>query len=913
MKLIPTILLLLSITLSLQAQFTMTKLTCEYMDNPTVVDEKTPHLSWINHAKPGERGQKQTAYQIRVASSIKKLRSPDLWNSGKILSDASTHIKYAGKALTSRTDCHWQVRVWDINGKVSAWSPVNTWRMGLLDPSDWTADWIGAPWQGDEALPKPPGGPDARPQVMPPPAPLLRKQINLSKKIRKAIVYTTGLGYFEFYANGHKVSDDLLVPNLTNYDKRPQLPKAFISLPDEFRDYQVMYLAYDLTPFLHIGQNAIGAILGNGFYNAPKFWTASYGSPRFLAQLFVTYQDGTEEIIRSDTSWKVSKSAITSDLVYHGEVYDSRNEQPDWCIPGLNDASWESAVLRRRPFGRLVAHTSPTDKITKTYQPLKIEKLSNGHYKVDFAEEISGWVRLKNVTAPTGHQIKITFNANVYSGDNTFTFNGQKNQTYAPRFNWFVFSGVDIENWYGELLPENIQAEAINTDVKENAVFETSNPLFNQINQIWRRSQLDNMHGAIASDCPHRERSPYTGDGQVACQTVMHNFDARAFYKKWIRDMLSAQIPATGYVPNGAPWQPGCGGGVAWGSAIQIIPWEFYQQYGDPDILKENYEGMTGYMRYMSTWVNAAGIMYSQRTGLDGKILKWWNLGDWAGYDDHLPPDEMVHTFYYWLGADITAKTALILGKTDDAARYKHIAEQTRLAFMHTFYNEATGSFGKYGANIFALKMGVLAEQYQRVMQALQHDIAAADGHLDTGIFGTRYFFEVLAEHGLNEWAYNAMNKTTYPSFGHWIALGSTTTREQWDETGSFNHPMFGGGLSWFYRNLAGMRSDETAPGYKKIIFKPMPAGDIKQVKYTTETNYGRAGISWNTSNGLEVELEVPVGSTARLYFPKQGVNKVLEHGQEISTSTYVKKEKEEDGYDVFSMESGKYLFTASK
>ncbi len=883
------------------------------MDNPTVVDEKTPHLSWINHAKPGERGQKQTAYQIRVASSIKKLRSPDLWNSGKIRSDASTHIKYAGKALTSRTDCHWQVRVWDINGKVSAWSPVNTWRMGLLDPSDWTADWIGAPWQGDEALPKPPGGPDARPQVMPPPAPLLRKQINLSKKIRKAIVYTTGLGYFEFYANGHKVSDDLLVPNLTNYDKRPQLPKAFISLPDEFRDYQVMYLAYDLTPFLHIGQNAIGAILGNGFYNAPKFWTASYGSPRFLAQLFVTYQDGTEEIIRSDTSWKVSKSAITSDLVYHGEVYDSRNEQPDWCIPGLNDASWESAVLRRRPFGRLVAHTSPTDKITKTYQPLKIEKLSNGHYKVDFAEEISGWVRLKNVTAPTGHQIKITFNANVYSGDNTFTFNGQKNQTYAPRFNWFVFSGVDIENWYGELLPENIQAEAINTDVKENAVFETSNPLFNQINQIWRRSQLDNMHGAIASDCPHRERSPYTGDGQVACQTVMHNFDARAFYKKWIRDMLSAQIPATGYVPNGAPWQPGCGGGVAWGSAIQIIPWEFYQQYGDPDILKENYEGMTGYMRYMSTWVNAAGIMYSQRTGLDGKILKWWNLGDWAGYDDHLPPDEMVHTFYYWLGADITAKTALILGKTDDAARYKHIAEQTRLAFMHTFYNEATGSFGKYGANIFALKMGVLAEQYQRVMQALQHDIAAADGHLDTGIFGTRYFFEVLAEHGLNEWAYNAMNKTTYPSFGHWIALGSTTTREQWDETGSFNHPMFGGGLSWFYRNLAGMRSDETAPGYKKIIFKPMPAGDIKQVKYTTETNYGRAGISWNTSNGLEVELEVPVGSTARLYFPKQGVNKVLEHGQEISTSTYVKKEKEEDGYDVFSMESGKYLFTASK
>ncbi|MGB4899443.1 MAG: family 78 glycoside hydrolase catalytic domain [Saprospiraceae bacterium] len=912
MKLIPTI-LLLAITLSLHAQLTLTKLSCEYMDNPTVVDEKTPHLSWINLAKPGERGQKQTAYQIRVASTTKKLKSPDLWNSGKILSDQSNRIPYGGVELRSRMDCFWQVRTWDKAGRVSAWSPVATWRMGLLRESDWIAQWIGAPWQGDEAMPKPPGGPDARPQQMPPPAPLLRKQVTIKKKIKKAVVYTTGLGYFEFYTNGQKVSDDLLVPNQTNYDRRPQLPAAFISLPDEFRDYQVMYLAYDLTSLLKNGENVIGAILGNGFYNAPKFWTASYGSPRFLAQLHLTYQDGSEETVISDQSWKAARSAIISDLVYHGEVYDARNEQPDWCKPGFDDSRWEPVALRRKPYGRLVAHTSPTDKITKVYQPLKIVKLDNGHYLVDFAEEISGWVRLKNMTAPAGHEIKIHFNANVYSGDNTYIYNGMPGQSYAPRFNWFVFSGVDIDNWYGELKPENIQAEAINTDVKENAVFETSNPLFNKINQIWRRSQLDNMHGAIASDCPHRERSPYTGDGQVACQTVMHNFDARAFYKKWIRDMLSAQIPATGYVPNGAPWQPGCGGGVAWGSAIQIIPWEFYQQYGDPDILKENYEGMTGYMRYMSTWVNATGIMYSQRTGLDGKVLKWWNLGDWAGYDDHLPPDEMVHTFYYWLGADITAKTALILGKPDDAARYKSIAEQTRLAFMHTFYNEATGSFGKYGANIFALKMGVLPGQYQRVMQALQKDIAAADGHLNTGIFGTRYFFEVLAEHGLNELAYNAMNKTTYPSFGHWIALGSTTTREQWDETGSFNHPMFGGGLSWFYRNLAGMRSDESAPGYKKIIFKPMPAGDIKQVKYFTETNYGKAGISWNTSNGLEVELAVPVGSTALLYFPKQGVNKILEHGQEISTSTYAKKEKEEDGYDVFSVESGKYLFTASK
>jgi alpha-L-rhamnosidase len=293
----------------------------------------------------------------------------------------------------------------------------------------------------------------------------------------------------------------------------------------------------------------------------------------------------------------------------------------------LDDAKWERAIVRKTPYGKLVAHTAPTDRVTKIYRPVKIEKLPNGNYKVLFPEEISGWVRLKNVSGPAGHQIKMTFNANQYSGENSYTFNGSKSADYAPRFNWFVFSGVEIQNWPGELKAENIVAEAVNTDVKESAVFETSNPLFNQINHIWKRSQLDNMHGGIASDCPHRERSGYTGDAQVACHTVMHNFEAKAFYKKWLRDMLSAQLPETGYIPNGAPWQPGCGGGVAWGAAIHIIPWEFYQHYGDKEIVSENYEGMTGYVKYMQTWVNAAGIMHSQRPGNDGKRC---NGGIWV-------------------------------------------------------------------------------------------------------------------------------------------------------------------------------------------------------------------------------------------------------------------------------------------
>ena len=284
--------------------------------------------------------------------------------------------------------------------------------------------------------------------------------------------------------------------------------------------------------------------------------------------------------------------------------------------------------------------------------------------------EISGRLRLNHVEGPAGQKIDIKYISNIYSGDNSYTFRGEGPENYASRFNWFVFSAVEIHNWPGELKPEQVTAEAVNTGIEESATFETSDTLFNDINKIWKRSQLDNMHGGIASDCPHRERSPYTGDGEVACATVMSNFDAANFYHKWIGDIYDAQNPETGYVPNGAPWQPGCGGGVAWGAAICVMPWEFYLHYGAKDMLTDNYEGMKGYVRYMQTWVDDDGIMFSQVPGHDGKPLRWFNLGEWCTPGKQVP-DEMVHTFYFWLCADITANTAAILGKEKEAAEYQ--------------------------------------------------------------------------------------------------------------------------------------------------------------------------------------------------------------------------------------------------
>lgn len=843
------------------------QLTCEYLENPAVIDVVHPRLSWINTALEGEKNQQQTAYEIKVASSIEKLKDPDLWESGKTSSEQSNRIEYQGNRLLSEQECWWQVRVWDKDGNPSEWSKPAFWRMGLLNKTDWQAKWIGAPWEGEEHFDRPnyPGQPF---DDFGPAAPMLRKSFSIKKEIKQAVAYVTGLGYFEFYLNGQKVGNDVLVPNITTYSKRPKLDEMMIKVPDNFEEYRVMYLAYDVTNQLVKGENAMGAVLGNGFYNPRMFWCEGFGTTRFLGQLHITYTDGSSEIIASDESWKAAKSPILKNMVYYGETYDARLEQPDWCKPGFDNSNWENVALKKEPYGKLVAHTSPTDKVMEKLQPVKIEKLANGNYIVDFGKEISGWVRLNNVEAPAGHRIDISFNGNLYSGDNTYIFKGDGPENYAPRFNWFVFSAVEIRNWYGELKPENITAEAVNTAVVESAEFETSNPLLNQINEAWKLSQKDNMHGGIASDCPHRERNGYTGDGQVACVTVLHNFDAKAFYQKWIGDMRGTQNPETGYVPNGAPWQPGCGGGVAWGAAICIMPWEFYLHTGSLDMLSDNYEAMKGYIQYMQQWVDADGVMFSQAVGADGNILKWLNLGEWAMPGEQVP-DELVHTFYFWRCAELTAKTAKSLENKEEAEKYEALAKATKKAFHERFYNEETGSYGNGGGNIFALEMGVPEEQYSRVIAAVNENLKAHDGHLDTGIFGTQFFFEVLSENGMHQEAYEAMNKRTSPSFGRWIELGSTTTREHWDESGSFNHPMFGGGLVWLYRQLAGMQTDENAPGYKHIIFKPQPVGDITRAKYYNNTTYGKAGIEWKQENGkLKIQVEIPVSCTATVILP---------------------------------------------
>ena len=868
-----------------ESSITPERLTCEYAADP-LIDVSQPRLAWINMNGRDVRGAAQTAYRIRVALSETGFDSA-VWDSGRVESSESAFIPYGGP-LASRTSYWWQVMVWDEQGRASEWSAPAHWHTGLLSKDEWCGEWIGAPWQGEESY-------DVAGSRDVVPAPLLRREFTVGKGVRSARFYGTGLGYFELYVNGSRVGEDYLTPNQTNYDRRPKLGTRPIVVTDPFREYTVMYVSYDLKPLLREGANAVGAILGNGFYDVVEYWPAmGYGTPRFMGQIEIEYEDGTREVIASDTSWRVERSAIVSDQVYLGEHYDARLEHDGWAEAGYDDSSWAAAAVKRAPCGKLIAQNGPADRITRRYAPVSIERTDAGTFRVRFPEEVSGWVALKNIAAAAGDRIEIKYVCESFMGTNSYTARGTGDESYHARFTWFVFSEVEISG-LSELRADQVEAHAVNSDVSVSGHFVTSNDLLNRINAIWQRSQLDNMHGSVASDCPHRERSPYTGDGQVACATVMHNFEAQTFYNKWLRDIRGAQTYG-GYVPNSAPWQPGCGGGVGWGAAMEIMPWEFYRHYGDLRELEENFESMCRHVRWMTTWVDSdTGIM------LSNDVQPWKNLGDWLPPRE-LPRTDLVHTFFLWQCADIAASAAEVLGRTEEQAEFAALRDRTAAAFHRAFYDPATGSYGKHGSNVLALRIGVPDDCRAKVVKALRDNIAECDDHLDTGIVGTRYLFEVLCDNGMADLAYKIMNQRTFPGYGWWIEQGATVTWENWNGNDSHNHPMFGGGLVWFYRDLAGLRATEA--GFRSFEVRPSVPEGLEWVEYTHMTTYGPIAIRWQNRKGrFTLECDVPVGTTATVWLPFSGAEPKVKEGDGVRRAGV------RDGRALYELASGHYTF----
>ncbi|MGM9797742.1 MAG: family 78 glycoside hydrolase catalytic domain [Parabacteroides sp.] len=871
----------------------VSQLRVEHCVNPSVVDAQAPRFSWVNTAKDEQqRGAAQTAYQIGVSSTLKKLKAGDfdVWDSGKQLSEESSLVPYGGSPLQSGADYYWCVRTWDQADQPSAWSQPAHWGMGLLHATDWKAHWIDSDQQD--------GG-----------APLLRKRFTVEQPVKEAKAYICGLGFFELYINGERIGEDYLVPNLANYTPREGLEEAPLALHEHSTDFRIPYMRYDVSGAFQQGENAVGVILGNGFYEPDHRRAGRYGHPCLLLQIELTLADGTKQTVVSDGSWLTKPSAIRYNGIYKGECYDGAAETPDWSVASCDEQGWKAVRLAEGPKGRLVAQTAPNDRITEILQPLSLKQIGADQYEVDFGKEIAGWIRLKELTGNQGDSIQVRYVSESPQGTQCYLLKGEGKESYAPRFTWFAFSRAVISG-VRQLDKQQVQAEAVNTDLGWAAEFRTSNPLYNKINEIWRRAQLDNMHGCIASDCPHRERLPYTGDGQAACATVMHNFDAAAFYQKWIADMRDAQDKYTGYVPNGAPWQPGCGGGVGWGAAMNIMPWEYYVQYGDRKMLEDSFEAMKAQVGWMTTWTRPDGTMFQQRTNVGSDRPNYWlNLGDWCP-PYGLPKDDLVHTFYLWQCADFTARAAAVLDIPADVTTYRALADRTREAFHARYYDEAAKTYGDYGANVYALVMGVPEAREADVIESLRKEIVETHGgHIHTGFLATKYLLETLSNHGLHDVALEMMNKEDFPSFGHWIAQGATTTWEQWDGGNSHNHPMFGSGLTWFYRCLAGINADEHEPGFRHIVLRPHLSETLPEVYYAYQTPYGevvsdisRKGTTWN------LKVKVPVGSYATLYLP--ATDAMLEQGQPLNQSKGVQVMGQENGHVILHLVQGSYDFS---
>ena len=866
------------------------ELDCQYCINPLGIDSQNPDLSWI--LKSSGRDQKQTAYQILVAEDSLNLAkdTADTWNSGKINSDASIHIKYEGKSLQSGKRYWWKVKIWDKDGIASDWSKAAYWETGLLKPEDWKADWIGL-------------NTDA--------APILRKEFKIEKEIAQARVYISGLGYYELSLNGVKVGDHVLDPGQTDYEQR------------------VFYVSYDITPEIKKGVNAIGIMLGNGWYNQTVVNTKRfgwgdviYGKPRVIAQIQLKYSDGTQQITATDKSWKGSTGAILSDNIYLGESYDAGLEKPGWNKPGYDDKSWNEVLLMQSPGGKLQSQMLQPIKKIKTVDPVKIANPKPRVYVYDMGQNFAGWVKLK-LKAGKGTKIQLRFAETVFEdgmidpastgvyATNTvqtdqYTCKGEGVEEWEPRFTYHGFQYVEMTGFPGTPTLDNLQGIVVNTALEENGTFECSDKMINRIHNTILWTTLSNVH-SILTDCPHRERCQWLGD--ILAEMSVYNFNAPRLLTKFVDDIETGR---RGDVPNHISPGRRTGGKASsdWGSTFIQIPYYMYLYYNDISVARNHYEGMSFFMDYL------------QKISKDYIIYEGWgDLFEPGSVKSKRTPNELTSTAFFYYDACLMHEMAKVLDKKEDIQKYSSLAENIGKAFVTKYYHPENKTFGSQTADAIALNFSLVPKGDEAaVAENLKKDVVDKfNGHHSTGHMGTRYIYGELSRFGYGEVAQKMLNQTTYPSFGELFARGATTIWEYWGEkvidetsagTRSRNHPFQGGFDVWFYNGIAGINPDPQNPGFKHIIMKPQVFGTLTSAKASFKSPYGLICSDWKkNNNSLQWDFSIPVNTTADIYVPAEKKDDITENGSIPEKSSDIKYLRKEGTCFVYQLGSGDYKF----
>jgi alpha-L-rhamnosidase len=889
------------------AQVKVQYLLTENAVNPICIDARAPRFSWQLDAGD-KRGVMQTAYELKVSSAKGK---HEVWKTGKVSSDQSMYIIYKGEPLASGQKYIWQVRVWDNAGKASAWSEPASFGVGMLTTADWKAKWI-TPGFVEDSVNRP--------------SPLFRKGFSVNKKVGSAMVYITSHGLYEAQINGKRVGDAFLTPGWTTYNKRLQ------------------YQAYDVTGLLQPGANAVGATLGSGWYRGHIGFSHQmnyYGKDiALLLQLEVTYTDGSTETIVSDESWKSSTGPVRFAEIYNGATIDNRMQQKNWSTAAFDDKSWSGVTVKDYTKNTLVATVNEPVRKHETFKPVKIFKTPKGEEVIDFGQNLVGWVQMK-VTGNAGDTIRLshaeildkpgnfyTENLRAARAQDIYVLKGGGEETFEPQFTWQGFRYIKVEGYKKDLNAADFTAIALYSDMKPTGTFTSSNDMINKLQHNIQWGQKGNFLD-VPTDCPQRdERLGWTGDAQVFSRTATYNMNVHNFFTKWLKDVAADQY-ASGSVPFVIPDVLGndkneAGASTGWADVSVIVPWNMYLAYGDKQILENQYSSMKAWVKYMQ----------------DKSKNDLWNtgfhFGDWLFYsvnDDTDGTSAITSKFLiaqcFWAhSTQLMIDAARVLGKKDDEAFYTASLANIKKAFVNEYVTpNGLISSDTQTAYVLALEFDMLPENLrQQAADRLANNIRRYSNHLTTGFLGTPYLCHVLSRFNHTDVAYRLLLQDTYPSWLYPVKMGATTIWERWDgirpdgslETptmNSYNHYAYGAIGDWMYRVVAGIDTKEEGPGYKQIIIKPTPGGNMTNIEADYNTNYGKVSSHWKIDgSNLLMHVEIPANTTATVYIPAANATGITEKGVALSSAPGVTMANESvAGYVAVNVGSGTYDFSTAK
>jgi len=838
---------------------TVTNLRCENLPNPLGIDAAKPRLSWV--VESDRSNEKQSAYEIIVDGQ---------WDSGRVESDQSINIEYGGKALTPSTCYSWKVRVWDAGDKPSDWSVPASFSTGL---KNWSAKWIGddpSDGSGPSPVVVPVGMPvkEVTPQL---PARYLRKEFEITKRVTRATAYVCGLGFFNLFLNGEKVSNDMMDPALSDFAKA---------------DY---YVTFDVTGQVKQGTNALGVVLGNGRYFAPRIklpiMGLGYGYPKLLLQLEVEYSDGTKTTLVSDESWRLTTNGpIRANNEYDGEEYDARMEMPGWNAAGFDDSKWQPAKVVSAPGGALVAQMLQPMRVIQVMHPVGVTNPAPGTYIVDMGQTFYGTVRLK-ASGPAGTQARMTSayslkpDGTLKTADNRFalstdvyTFKGQGVEAWNPEFKGQGYRRVQVTGFPGTPTVDNFEGLVIHTDAESVGEFQCSNDLINRIHRaLWWGMPM--FLRSVPLDPDRNERMPWMGDPAKDAESQAFNWNVEPFYAKWMDDVERSQR-RDGTISSASMYLKGKLG-VEWPSVFTIIPDWFIDFYGDRRVAEKHYGAM-------KKWV----LAMMQKNGLPDGTLKGTSYGDWCDTytmdgkisDYGATPLDLISTAYEYNNCRIMERLAKLMGKKDDQTNFAEIAGKLKTAFNQRFLNPDNHVYlgDTQCGYVLALQFELVPDdQRDAVIANLVNDIMVKhDGHLSVGLIGIQWLMQTLTNIGRPDVAWTIATQTTRPSWGYMLAKGSTTIWERWDYDtrgpGMNSEALLiqAGNLdAWFYQTLAGIRP--AAPGFKKIIIEPSIVGDLTWVKAHFDSPNGRIISNWKIEgNQLTMDVTVPANTTAIVVVP---------------------------------------------